>query len=297
MPTPAKRNPTRADTAADAVRMPTDAEPVTVHRGDCLRLLPTVPDGSVDALITDPPYSSGGFTRADKAAPVAVKYQQGGTDREYATFGGDSRDSRSWAYWCALWLSECQRIVKPGGYALMFCDWRQLPVATDAFQSGGWVWRGLVSWNKGRGSRAPHKGYFRHQCEYVVWGTNGPIDVPPVTDPRGGPWDGAYTVPVLQSGKFHLTGKPLDLMRKLVACVPPGGVVIDPFCGSGTTGVAALLEGRKAVLIEQSAEYASDARKRLAGAMASRPHLSHLVPAEARRDGVARVETVGTPLL
>ena len=44
---------------------------------------------------------------------------------------------------------------------------------TDVLQAAGFVWRGVVPLNKGRGARAPHKGYFRHQCEYVVWGTNG----------------------------------------------------------------------------------------------------------------------------
>jgi site-specific DNA-methyltransferase (adenine-specific) len=245
------------------VEMPTDAEPVKVVEGDCLEALRELPDACVDAVVTDPPYSSGGFTRGDRQQGVAAKYQQAGTERQYPPFSGDNRDSRSWAFWCTLWLSECRRVTKPGGYCLLFTDWRQLPATTDVFQAGEWQWRGIVSWDKGRGSRAPHKGYFRHQCEYAVWGTNGHCDVPPVDDPRGGPWAGSFTVPVRQDDKHHLTGKPTPLMRELVKVCPPGGLILDPFAGSGTTAVAAALEGRRCLLIEKEPAYAAIARRRV----------------------------------
>jgi site-specific DNA-methyltransferase (adenine-specific) len=239
----------RADLGDDP--LPTEADPVKVLLGESLDVLRTLPDAAFDAVITDPPYSSGGLMRSDKTGTVAEKYQQNGTERQYASFSGDNRDGRSWGYWCTLWLTECQRVTKPGGYCLVFTDWRQLPMTTDVIQAGGWIWRGIVSWDKGRGARAPHKGYFRHQCEYVVWGTNGPCDVPPNDDPRGGPWDGSFLVTVTQDDKHHLTGKPTRLMRELVKVAPPGGLILDPFAGSGTTGVAAALEGRRCLLIEK----------------------------------------------
>jgi site-specific DNA-methyltransferase (adenine-specific) len=63
----------------------------------------------------------------------------------------------------------------------------------------------------------------------------------------------------------HPTVKPVALMRWLVRLVtPPGGLVLDPFAGSGTTGAAALAEGRQAILIEREAEYVADIRRRLA---------------------------------
>src|SRR5690606_18276422 len=150
-------------------------------------------------------------------------------------------------------------MVRSGGYALLFTDWRQLPVTTDALQCAGFVWRGIVPWNKGRGARAPHKGYFRHQCEYIVWGSNGPL--PRAT--HGGPFDGCLTESVRQADKFHLTGKPTALMRRLVQCVPPGGRILDLFAGSGTTAVAARLEGRSCVAIERERAYIDIAARRL----------------------------------
>ena len=105
--------------------------------------------------------------RGDRTAKPSQKYVHTRVAVRRPEFAGDNRDARSWAHWCALWLGLCLRIVRPGGYALLFTDWRQLPAATDALQAGGWVWRGVIAWDKGLASRIPHTGYFRHQCEYV----------------------------------------------------------------------------------------------------------------------------------
>lgn len=67
-----------------------------------------------------------------------------------------------------------------------------------------------------------------------------------------------------RAGSKHPTVKPVALVRWLVRLVtPPGGTVLDPFAGSGTTGAAALAEGRNAILIEREAEYIADIRRRL----------------------------------
>ena len=224
---------------------------VTLYQGEALATLQTLPDNAVDALMTDPPYSSGGFTRGDRNQDPGDKYVQDGVGIIRPSFTGDNRDGRSWCYWCALWLSECARIVKPGGYALMFTDWRMLPLATDALQAAGWLWRGIIAWDKGQAARAPHKGYFRHQCEYIVWGTRGQC----AQATHAGPWPGCYRVPVLQADKHHMTGKPTALMAALCECVPPGAAVLDPFAGSGTTLVAAAGSGRRAIGIEKESEY------------------------------------------
>ncbi|MFZ4479688.1 MAG: DNA-methyltransferase [Rhodoferax sp.] len=233
-----------------------------LHQGECLRILQSLPDASVDAVITDPPYSSGGFSRDDKSKPVADKYQQHGTKRQYPDFQGDSRDQRSYLMWCSLWIEECVRVMKPGAYFLAFSDWRQLPTMTDAIQCGGIVWRGVITWDKGRGSRAPHTGYFRHQCEFVPWGSKGPA----VIAKHGGPFEGCIQATVLQHDKHHMTGKPTPLMRELVRCVAPGGTVLDPFMGSGSTGVAAVMAGLSFIGIEREAAYVTIARERIEAA-------------------------------
>lgn len=145
---------------------------------------------------------------------------------------------------------------------LMFTDWRQLPLASDALQAGGFIWRGIISWDKTRSARAPHKGYFRHQCEYIVWGTKGVS----IAADWGGPWPGSYTIPVKQADKHHMAGKPTDLMAQLVECCPPGGTVLDPFMGSGTAGVACVQTGRSFIGIEIDPTYYAIAERRIAEA-------------------------------
>jgi site-specific DNA-methyltransferase (adenine-specific) len=233
------------------------------HHGDAMDMLRAIPTGSVQAVITDPPYSSGGFSRDDKGADTAKKYQHHGVERAYPDFGGDSRDQRSYLAWVALWMTECYRVLEPGGYMLAFTDWRQLPVMTDAVQVAGVFWRGLIAWDKGLGARAPHKGYFKHQCEYVVWGTKGKAKM--LT--HAGPFPGCFKVPVKQADKHHTTGKPTDLMRELVRVVPAGGLVADPFMGSGTTGVAALLEGLSFIGAEREQAYVDIATRRMQEAL------------------------------
>lgn len=234
----------------------------TLWRGDALEVLRHL-DVQVDALITDPPYSSGGMTAGERIRPPEEKYVQSGpavNARHNVTFSGDNRDQRSWGFWVTQWLALCQERVKPGGYVMVFTDWRQLPMLTDAFQAGGFIWRGVIPWDKTESARAPHKGYFRHQCEYVVWGSAGPIK--PAT--HGGPWPGIVRERVNHREKLHMTGKPVGMMEQLVQAVPPGGVILDPFMGSGSTGVAALKMGRSFIGVEKDRHYFEVATARLA---------------------------------
>lgn len=229
---------------------------VDLYRGDALAVLADLPSASVDALVTDPPYSSGGMVRGDRMASTRVKYVQTSTLTVAEDFSGDTRDQRSYAYWLALWLGECLRISKPGGVALLFTDWRQLPATTDALQSGGWIWRGIVPWYKP--AARPCLGRFTAHCEYVVWGSAGPMDATenPVALP------GFYHASAPRK-REHQTQKPLEVMRSLVQIAPPDGTVLDPFMGAGTTGVAAVIEGRNFVGVEIGEHYHQAASERI----------------------------------
>lgn len=237
---------------------------IVLYCGESLDVLRTLNTAGVDALCTDPPFSSGGFTRADRNLKPVDKYQSDGTKRTFPDFGGDSRSQRGWAYWTALWLSECYRIVKPGGIAQMFTDWRQLATGGDALEAGGFIHRATMVWDKGRGARAPHKGYPRHQSEFILFGSHGPMK--PTT--HAGPFDGVITCSVKQKDKHHTTGKPTNVMLKLVEFAAPDAVILDPFMGSGTTGVAAVRLGRQFIGIEQSREYFNVAVQRITGELA-----------------------------
>lgn len=231
-----------------------------LYRADALAVLADLATASVDALITDPPYSSGGMVRGDRAQSTTTKYvSTDSANKAIAEFSGDSRDQRSYAYWCALWLSEALRVVRPGGVALLFTDWRQLPATTDALQAGGWVWRGIVPWFKP--SARPMGGRFTASCEYVVWGSNGAMPIQLV--------EGVKTLPGFYQAspprdRDHQTQKPMDVMRALVRIADEGGTILDPFAGSGTTLVAAKEEGYRVIGAEMVERFCEIAARRLA---------------------------------
>jgi len=231
-----------------------------IHHGDALIWLQTLPDASVDALITDPPYASGGLHAGSRKAAPARKYQQNSVAVQRVDFVGDARDQRAQLVWMMLWLSQCQRILKNEAPVCLFTDWRQLPLTTDALQCAGFTWRGIMVWDKTEGAR-PQPGRPRAQSEYIVWGSKGDM---PLT--RNAPtMPGVIREVVRQADKHHMTGKPTKLMRQLVKICEPGGVTLDPFAGSGTTLLAAKLEGYKYLGCEITAHYVNVARQRLTG--------------------------------
>ncbi len=227
-----------------------------VYEGNCLTVLPSLPSASVDAVITDPPYSSGAATLTGKRAAVGTKYQSTGTMVTYPTFHGDAKDQRSYIRWAAEWLSDCWRIAKDGAPLLVFTDWRQLGALTDAVQMADWLYKGLVIWIKPTGR--PQIGEFRKDAEFVIYATKGkrvphsrqclPGHYRHNSDPRK---------------KHHLTGKPVALMADLLEIVPPGGLVLDPFLGGGSTAVACVETGRSFVGVEMSEEYCQITRERV----------------------------------
>ncbi len=235
-----------------------EAGGITIYHGDSFEVLHHL--SGIDAIITDPPYSSGGAFRGDRAQSTVSKYVQSGQQAERTEFSGDTRDQRSFETWCALWLTAAFRASNPGAVAACFTDWRQLPSLTDALQCGGWVWRGVAVWDK-TGAARPRQGAFTSQAEYIVWGTAGPLDVDanPVCLP------GVFTEgPTRGDDKAHIAEKPFPVMRWLCQFSRPNGTILDPFMGSGTTLRAAKDLGRKAIGIEIEERYCEIAAKRLA---------------------------------
>jgi site-specific DNA-methyltransferase (adenine-specific) len=235
-----------------------------VIHGDCLEVLRTLPAGSVDAVVTDPPYSSGGQFRGDRTASTASKYlgsYNSTTAGELPEVVGDTRDGRSWAWWATMWLTACHAVARPESLCCVFTDWRQLPYLTDAVQAGGWVWRGIGVWDKEHAR--PMSGRFSHQAEYFVWGTSGAIGWDYSRPSVGGVLRHRTPSP---KDRQHQTEKPVELIKEMLSLVPEGCTVLDPFCGSGTTGVACMQTGRNFIGIEIDAGYCEIARRRIAEA-------------------------------
>jgi DNA modification methylase len=120
--------------------------PYTLHRGDALTALAAIRDSNVDALITDPPYNSGGRTSSDRTGRSArAQYSSADAEHDLANFPDENRDQRSYGVWLTFLLTESCRATVGSGTALVFTDWRLLPTTTDALQAAGWTWRGIAS--------------------------------------------------------------------------------------------------------------------------------------------------------
>lgn len=256
----------------------TTIEPYTTGRGwslylsSCEIVMETLEPSSVDAVITDPPYSSGGFTRGDRAADPRTKYARSDSDiaRRTPTFSGDNRDQRSFLLWCSLWLEAARAASREGAPIALFSDWRQLPTVTDAMQVGGWLWRGICQWEKV--NARPQMGRFRQSAEYLAWGSNGPMPTGPDAEAPLPGYIVASSVP--ERDRLHLTQKPDEVMRWVVSICQVGGVILDPFAGSGSTGVAALATGRRFIGVERDPTYAEIAARRLRAAEAAGEQLT-----------------------
>lgn len=240
-------------TRGDGTRAPYySANGITIYHGDTLDILPDL--AGIGAILTDPPYSSGGAFRGDRTQSTVTKYVNSDTATYRPEFAGDTRDQRAFLVWCTMWLNACRAAATPGAPVVCFSDWRQLPTLTDAIQCGGWIWRGIGTWWK-PGIRM-QRGRFSASAEYVVYGTNGET-----IDHAGAPQNVFRCAPV--SDKSHIAEKPLEVMHWLFGLVPPGAIVLDPFLGSGTTLHAAQDLGFGAIGIEVDERACETAARRL----------------------------------
>ena len=192
-----------------------------VIHGDCLEVLRTLPAGSVDAVVTDPPYGVGVAEWDHAIPPAEVLYEC-------------QRVSRS----CVLWFGASRPDAQAAVLALK-------PKRT-------YVW-----WNTF--TRTHSDGAFWQWQPFYVWGA----------------FEGLGRDVIQMAANFgsdckkplHQCQKPLPLMRELVgAACEEEGTVLDPFCGSGTTGVACVQTGRNFIGIEIDEKYCEIARRRISEA-------------------------------
>ena len=231
-------------------------------QGDCLEEMGKLPDGWADMVLTDPPYSSGGLYPGDRKKSTKSKY----TDPKFngaarlPNFSGDNMDQRSFTEFMRMALAKARKKSKEGAVAAVFIDWRNLSSMIDALQVAGWIYRGIVVWDKGVARNTP--GRFRQDCEFVVWGTNGQKSVD--WTPGFKALRGFYSEKIVSSKKrHHQTEKPVPLLESLMKICPAEGNVFDPFMGSGSTGVACVNTDRNFVGIELNEAIFQSAKERV----------------------------------
>jgi adenine-specific DNA-methyltransferase len=202
-----------------------------VYHGDCLDLLPELPDRSVDFVLTDPPY--------------LVNYR----DQHGRSLAGDDNGQ-----WLKPAFAQIYRVLKPGSFLVSFYGWNKVDEFFAAWRAAGFRPAGHLVWPKryssGRGLLA-----YRHEQAYLL--AKGNPQRPAIPLPDVQQWH--YT-----GNRLHPTQKPVRSMKPLIETFTRrGDVVLDPFCGSGSTLLAAKILGRRYIGIELDAEHARTARGRL----------------------------------
>ncbi len=219
--------------------------------GDCLDAMKEMPDGCVDAVVTDWPYSSG--TRREGQKGVRKSMNRGTDDSEW--FDLDSLTTHGWAWLARSVAREGLRVLRSARHALFFIDWRMYPIACAAIEVGGLRLANVIVWDKmmfGMGA------CFRNQHEWIIHASSGVGREPSRRDVPN-----VLSVPAVRNG-CHPTEKPVRLMERL--CEPITSIseiILDPFCGSGTTCVAAKKLGRRWIGIDISEDYVRIAKNRV----------------------------------
>lgn len=232
----------------------------TLYLGDCLEILPTL--AGVDAVVTDPPYCSGGFNEAGKKAAKGMGLRSE-TIREVGWFAGDNMTTAGIAWLLREVARFSYAALADGGTLTAFTDWRMVGHLAPAIESARFRHQNLVVWNKGAAGLGTG---FRAQHELAMHFAKGTARY---FDQSFG---NVITVSRMPSAeREHQTEKPVDLMAALVrVTAPQGGTVLDPFMGSGSTGVACARLRRRFVGVEIEPAYFDIACRRIADAYRQR---------------------------
>jgi site-specific DNA-methyltransferase (adenine-specific) len=218
----------------------------SILHGDCVQVMRGLPSESVDFVLTDPPY--------------LVRYR----DRSGRTVAGDDR-----ADWLKPAFAEMFRLLKPGTLAVSFYGWTKVDLFFDAWKAAGFAVVGHLVFRKQYASNARFLAYHHEQAFLLAKG-DAALPASPLPDVL----DWQYT-----GNKLHPTQKPADSLTPLVRSLcRPGGVVLDPFCGSGSSLVAARDAGCAWLGIELEANHHRTAAKRLEGHGLQQPETADVMP-------------------
>lgn len=225
-----------------------------IIHGDCLDTMRSMPEACIDAVITDPPYCSGSVSEASRSAAKGQGLRSENISR-FGWFVGDNMGTAGLVFLLRSIAFESIRLLKESGSMLVFCDWRMVPNLAPAIESAGLRYQNMIVWDKG--SMGLGAG-FRAQHEVVLHFTAGS----PACYDKG--LGNVLKCPRIGAERDHQTEKPVRLIEQLIRVTcPPGGVVLDPFGGSGTTAIAAANLGRDAICIERDAAHVETALRRL----------------------------------
>lgn len=226
----------------------------TLIQGDAFAALKAfVAEGtSFDHIITDPPYN---ISKENNFATMSSSKRQG------VDFGSWDKE-----FDLVTWIDDAAKVLKPGGTFIIFNSYRNLTPIIAALELAGLEVKDLIRWVKTNPMPRNRDRRYVQDSEYALWAVkpkrkwtfNRPAETPYLRAEFR-----SSTVAGLER-TAHPTQKSLKLMTELIQIhTNPGDMILDPFMGSGTTGVAALSIGRKFTGVELEAKFFNFAAERI----------------------------------
>lgn len=240
-----------------------DSSDFTLYYGDCMELLPLL-NAKVDMIFADPPYflSNGGIS---VQSGKIVSVNKGDWDKGMQQADIDAFNKK--------WIGQCREILTDNGTIWISGTYHNIFSVATALASLGFKILNVITWAKTNPPPNISCRYFTYSTEFIIWARkmakvphyynyelmkaiNGDKQMTDVWRlPAIAPWE--------KSCGKHPTQKPLSLMSRIIlASTKKGDLIIDPFCGSGTTGIAANLLERNFIGIEREREYAEMSQRR-----------------------------------
>ena len=247
--------------------------------GDCVALMKNkLSAGSVDLVFADPPYNLSG-------KGLQWKGNTTGGDWYMVNSDWDRMSPERYLAFTKDWIGACKRILTPSGAMYVCCTFHNLGEVLYTLKNCDFRINNVITWYKSNAMPNMTKRTFTHACEYIVWAVQGKgwtfnYEVMKGINPELRK-DGSkkqmrdlWTFPLCQGKErlrrkedgraLHPTQKPEALVeRAILASSLEGGLVLDPFLGSGTTAVVALRHKRRCIGIERNPDYLKAAQKRL----------------------------------
>jgi len=227
-----------------------------LYNDDCLNILKTIPDNSVDLCVTDCPYKivKGGCTKT----AFNIK-DTGGILNKRGEVSSNVKEGKLFDYndiKFSEWLPELYRIMKPGTHTYIMINGRNLKDLQIDAEKAGFKFQQILIWDKGN---AVVNRYYLNAFELILMLRKGPAKN--INDMGT---SNILRIPNIIGTKKHPTEKPVELMEIMIKnSSNEGDVVIDPFMGVGATGVACNNLNRKFIGIEIDEKYFNIANKRI----------------------------------
>jgi len=244
----------------------------TLYYGDSFKLLEELPENSIDMIFADPPYnlSNGGFTCH---AGKRVSVNKGKWDKSNGLEEDFDFHSR--------WIKACRRVLKPDGTIWISGTYHSIYQCGHALQENNFHILNDISWFKPNASPNLSCRFFTASHETLIWARknkkgkhkfnynlmkNGNWEEDFIKKPglqMRSVWAIKPPRPEEKKFKKHPTQKPLDLLKRIVlASTDKRDIILDPFTGSSTTGLAADFYGRKFIGVDNEKEYLDLSKKR-----------------------------------